>query len=135
MAFMKIHLAMFLMLCLLLTACPPPDSQGNGSTGGAVEGITVRTKLLDGNAVGKATIEVFITKKDEPLSKAQVTVTGDMTHAGMSPVIATAVEQEVGRYLTEDFEFTMAGDWIITTEVKLSNGQRINDTLPLSVSR
>ena len=132
---MKIPLTMFLMLCLLLTACPPPDSQGNRGANKVVEGVTVRTELLDGANIGEATIEVFVTQNDAPLSDAQVTVTGDMTHVGMSPVITTATEQESGLYLTENFEFTMAGDWIITTEVKLPSGQRVNDTLPLSISR
>ncbi len=132
---MKLRIVILLVLCLLLTACPPPDSRGNSGVGKEVEGITITTKLQDELSVGGSTIEIFITQNDEPLSGAQVTVTGDMTHAGMSPVIATATEQEKGLYLTEGFEFTMAGDWIVTTEVKLPGGQRVNDTVSLSVSR
>ncbi len=124
---------MLLVLCLLLTACPPPDSQGSGTK--KVKGVTVNTKLLGESSVGTATFEVFVTQYGKPLSEAQVTVTGDMTHAGMVPIIAETAEQEAGYYLTKDFEFTMAGDWIITAEVSLPNGQRVNDTLPLNISR
>ena len=130
---MKTYLVMLLVLCLLLIACPPPNSQKNGTK--KVEGVTVSTKLLSETNVGKAALEVIVTQNGKPLSEAEVTVTGDMTHAGMVPVIAETTEQEAGHYLTKDFEFTMAGDWIITVEVRLPDGQRVNDTLPLSIGR
>jgi hypothetical protein len=42
-----------------------------------------------------------------------------MTHAGMEPVITEATATENGLYQTEDFAFTMAGDWILQAEVTL----------------
>uniref|UniRef100_A0A7C5VXR6 YtkA-like domain-containing protein n=1 Tax=Thermomicrobium roseum TaxID=500 RepID=A0A7C5VXR6_THERO len=42
-----------------------------------------------------------------------VEVEGTMSHAGMKPVIVQAREEGDGVYRTENFEFTMAGDWII----------------------
>ena len=58
------------------------------------------------------------------VSGATVEVTGDMTHAGMVPVITEASESEPGLYRADDFEFTMAGDWIITAEVELPDGSK-----------
>ena len=54
-----------------------------------------------------------------------VTVTGDMTHAGMVPVVADALPADApGAYLTDDFAYDMAGDWVLTAEVTLDDGRR-----------
>jgi hypothetical protein len=42
-----------------------------------------------------------------------IEVEGTMSHAGMEPVIVRAREAGDGIYVTQDFRFTMAGDWII----------------------
>jgi hypothetical protein len=67
-------------------------------------------------------------------SGAQVEVTGDMTHAGMMPVIATATETEPGLYQTEDFAFTMAGDWILSAEIELPDGGTSSTEASVSVA-
>lgn len=42
-----------------------------------------------------------------------VEVEGTMSHAGMKPVIVQAREEGDAVFVTQGFEFTMAGDWII----------------------
>jgi len=51
-----------------------------------------------------------------------VSLRGDMSHAGMEPVLATAVGQGDGVY-TADFAWTMAGDWIVTVVATLPDGR------------
>jgi hypothetical protein len=55
---------------------------------------------------------------------AHVSVEGDMTHAGMGPIIAEAKEVGAGRYQAP-FEFSMGGDWVIVVHVTLPSGQAV----------
>jgi len=48
-----------------------------------------------------------------------------MSHAGMAPVSAETIEFQPGRYQAM-MELTMAGDWIITLHVWLSNGLEVD---------
>ncbi len=58
------------------------------------------------------------------LEGAEIIVRGDMTHAGMTPVIDTARARTPGHYLIEDFPFTMGGDWVLTVDATLPDGRR-----------
>ncbi len=60
----------------------------------------------------------------EPVTKATITVEADMTHPGMSPVFGDAKEIEPGRYQA-NLDFTMGGDWVILTHIKLANGEKV----------
>lgn len=71
-------------------------------------------------AVGDAVLTVTLLQGEEPVNDATVEVRGDMTHAGMQPVIRTIEGGEEGVYET-DFEWTMAGDWIITVQATLAD--------------
>jgi len=57
-----------------------------------------------------------------PINDARLEVKGDMTHAGMVPVVVSITEGLDGVYATA-FDWTMAGDWIVTVEVTLSEGR------------
>lgn len=56
--------------------------------------------------------------QNKPLENAVVTVRGDMTHAGMSPVQEIAKNAGKGRYVLEGFGFNMAGDWVLSISAK-----------------
>ena len=53
---------------------------------------------------------------------AQLEIKGDMTHAGMVPVVVSVSGGEEGNYTT-GFEWTMAGDWILTVQAELPDGR------------
>lgn len=57
-----------------------------------------------------------------PVEGAAIEVRGDMNHAGMMPVISTATNEGDGVYFA-DFEWTMAGDWIVTVTATLADGR------------
>ena len=76
---------------------------------------------------GVGPARLIITVRDTlggPLVGAEIHVEGNMSHAGMAPVTATAVEQGEGLYAVPDFTFTMAGDWTLTVSATLPDGRR-----------
>lgn len=121
-------------LLLGATACrAPADRAGSaqsstdsaaasGATSAADGGLKVRVELDGTPKLGVVPVVVYVLDGDTGVSGATVKVTGDMTHAGMAPVLADAVETEPGLYRADAFAFTMAGDWIITTDVGLADG-------------
>ena len=61
-----------------------------------------------------------------------VQVRGDMSHAGMVPVLRTALPGDAGAY-TAPFEWTMAGDWVLTVEFTLADGRTGTETFDFSI--
>ncbi len=57
----------------------------------------------------------------QPVNDAQLDIKGDMTHAGMVPVLASAQNGVDGVY-TAPFAWTMTGDWIVTVRATLPDG-------------
>lgn len=124
------YLLAALFVLLALTACRPPADREAANVG------EVSVELLTRPArVGPAAIDVRVTRSGEPVGGASVRVTGDMTHAGMVPVLADATEVEPGLYRSDGFAFDMAGDWMITADVTYRDGERDQGTLAVSVSR
>ncbi len=70
---------------------------------------------------------------DQPIDTATLQIRGDMTHAGMLPIEATATADEDGVYRTP-IRWTMAGDWIITVEATLSDGRRATQSFNVTVT-
>lgn len=81
---------------------------------------------------GAATIDLELTDRNgQPVSGARVELEGNMSHAGMSPVSATAKEIEAGKY-RGTLELTMAGDWIVLVNVTLADGQQVQHQFELA---
>lgn len=84
-------------------------------------------------AVGTARLIIHLADAaNQPIDSATVSVRGDMSHAGMKPVIATAAGDTGGNYST-GFEWTMAGDWIVTVTAVLPDGRTAMRRFDLSV--
>ncbi len=78
-------------------------------------------------AVGPARLIIALSDSaGRPVDGAEIVVEGNMTHAGMVPVIDTAQAEDPGRYGISDFNFTMAGDWILTIRGVLPNGDTVS---------
>jgi hypothetical protein len=125
----------------LLAACKPGDQgsgnaarQAGGSTAGGLTAAGSSRSVSD-TVVGGGVVEVTLKDGDALVEGAAVEVHGDMTHAGMAPVIAAALEVEPGLYRTEVFGFTMAGDWIITAQAKAQDGRTAKAEAFVTVSR
>ena len=79
--------------------------------------------------VGTATLTLALADSaGRALTDANVAVEGNMAHAGMRPIFAEATEQDSGRYVAP-LEFTMAGDWFLTADVTLPDGEVVTQTI------
>ena len=77
--------------------------------------------------IGPAIVQVSLTDlAGQPVAGAEVEIEGNMTHAGMVPVLSPAVEVEPGRYRGE-LEFTMVGDWFILVRASLADGRSLEE--------
>lgn len=84
--------------------------------------------------VGEAELLVTVTDGEgNPIDDATVSVRGDMSHAGMVPVLGDVEGGENGVY-SIPFEWTMAGDWTVEVTVELADGTTANQTFPFSVT-
>lgn len=119
--------ALLLSLTMFLASCREPSQAGDAAPSGAgagdAGGIATRIEVVGEARVGAAPLQVFLLEEGEGIGEAAVDVTGTMTHAGMEPVVRTASEVEPGLYRADDFEFTMAGDWILLADATLPDGR------------
>jgi hypothetical protein len=126
-------LLVLLTLAILAPALASTACRGSAATAEGSEKVQIEMKLLTEKATGPATIEVTLHTPDgKPLDGAEVAVRGDMNHAGMKPVLATTKGEGNGRYVTQDFRFTMGGDWIITADAVLPGGEKASRTVDIS---
>jgi hypothetical protein len=58
----------------------------------------------------------------EPVAGAHMSLEGDMSHPGMSPVFGEAKETSPGRY-QGTLDLSMLGDWTILFHITLTNGR------------
>lgn len=79
--------------------------------------------------VGPVTLTLALADSaGRPIADADVSVEGNMAHAGMQPVFAEAAEVDSGRYAAS-LEFTMAGDWFLLVDVTLPDGRAVERTV------
>jgi hypothetical protein len=87
----------------------------------------------DPPGVGPSRLIITLTDAGgEPIEGAHLQIKGDMTHAGMQPVLAEVNEGAGGRYETP-FEWTMGGDWIVTVSAALPDGRNTSRQFNLTV--
>lgn len=107
-----------IVLALTLLACGGP---GAGTRSDLQ--ITVQTDPPTPQ-VGGGVLVVTVTGQDgEPVDDATLAVEGNMTHAGMVPVIAHVDEGEGGAYRVP-FTWSMGGDWVITVTARAPDGRQ-----------
>lgn len=115
------------LLLVILVACEPPEDRA-ASRGDA--SLVVSVSLESQPAISRSPLLVSFTEAGgQPVTGASVRVVGDMTHAGMQPVIVDATEVAPGSYRADEFAFTMAGDWIITVTATTADGRRVSGEL------
>ncbi len=104
-------------LSLLLAAC--------GEAEESLPDVSVElTVSPDPPQVGPATVVVILQDDGQAIGGAEMNLEGTMTHAGMVPVFADAVETSPGQYKAA-LEFTMGGDWVIIVRAVLADGRTL----------
>jgi hypothetical protein len=112
--------------CRQSTQMAGPDGDGGG--------VTIELILPDAPVMGESTLGVRLVASDgAPVGGAAVEVRGDMAHAGMVPVIATAAPAEIAGEYAAPFEWTMAGHWIVTVTATLADGRVVADEFEVMV--
>jgi len=111
-------IASVLLVTTLAAACRRTSNEAR---------LAIRSTLTPAApAIGPATLALTVNDPSgKPVTGARVRLEGHMSHAGMSPVFADAVETQgtPGAY-TIGFTFTMEGDWILLVSVVLPDGRR-----------
>lgn len=123
-------LASLIILSFLLGSCRRSTQQNR-------EAPHVNMSLAvepEAPTVGPATLLITLTDADgNPINGAALEIRGDMSHAGMEPVLASAEAGQTGIY-EAPFEWTMAGDWIVTVTASLPDGRIATREFDLTVS-
>lgn len=115
---------------LVLGACAPaaPETAADAGVQMSIE------VMPNPPVVGESMVMIALKGADgTPIDDAALNIQGDMTHAGMSPVIRDVNGAAEGVYTTP-FEWTMGGDWIVTVLATLADGTEIEQTFDLSVT-
>ena len=118
----------FFLTCLVLILA----SCGGRNSANQTEHNFDISIMAGSTEVGKT--DLMITVKDEagnPVNDASVNIKGDMSHAGMQPVLGDSSSAENGTY-TIPYEWTMAGDWFVTVDVTLADGTVISERIDFS---
>ncbi len=124
-----------LSLTALVASCRPPDAGSSARGAATSDAVAITIELPDEPAVGAATVTVRVDRDGVAAEGAEVEITGDMTHAGMVPVIRAADEAAPGVYRADDVVFDMAGDWIVTADVTLPDGSTARQEAATTVRR
>lgn len=117
---------LFTILILTLAGCGGRNSANQNDHNYDISIMAESTK------VGKTNL--MITVKDEAgnrVNDATVNIKGDMSHAGMQPVLGESSSAEDGVY-TIPYEWTMAGDWFVTVDVTLADGNVVSERIDFS---
>ena len=115
-----------LLAALILIACGP-----RGEQTGALE-VTVVSVSPDPATVGDAVITLEIHDADgNPVEGVTIEVEGAMTHAGMKPVIVETESLGEGKYATQNFTFSMGGDWVLIVRATLADGSTASQQVDL----
>lgn len=69
-----------------------------------------------------------------PINDAFLSIKGDMTHAGMVPVLAEVDGGNADGVYEVPFEWTMAGDWVVTVDAELVDGTSARQRFELAVA-
>lgn len=125
------HLLLLLGVLLVVTACRPQNSASTKLP----EGIKVQIEVGDAPKTGNLPVSIYILKDNQAVSGASVTVTGNMTHPGMVPVIAEAKESETGLYIANPFVIEMPGDTVVTADIRLNDGNKFSVNKAFTVTQ
>ena len=107
-----------LILLIAFTACTPKSSSK----------LDVTLEMTPSTPrIGRADLVLKLMRDKQILEGWNVSVEGNMTHAGMGTVDGTVTELGAGKYQVKNFDFNMSGDWVLTVTAKKSNETLSND--------
>lgn len=122
------RLLLYVLIVAVVAACRPAEPVTT------LDGINIALEMQPAApGVGEATAVVTLTdRSNQPISGATIVLRGDMTHAGMQPVLRETSTDAAGVY-TLPFEWTMGGDWFVDVTVTLPDGTTATRTFDFRV--
>jgi hypothetical protein len=121
-------LSLSFILISLLSACARRQAVDQ-----APELLVDLTIIPSPPSPGATLLQIQITDPDgESPGNFDLSIRGDMSHAGMEPVIVEEARGESGIYAIP-FKWTMAGDWFVTITATLPDGRLLLRTIPVQV--
>ena len=120
-------IALLIAITLLIVAgCVNPRAHTESSD------LQITLQTPEHAMTGPADLKINVADASgNPVDSATVDVIGDMSHAGMKEVYASTTNMGGGEYVTDDFQFTMAGDWIMTVEATGADGTKSTKTFQI----
>jgi hypothetical protein len=117
-----------IVLLMCLVGCRPSEAT-NTSTANLSLVLDPATPT-----VGEATLMItLLDATGKPIDNAQLDIRGDMTHAGMLPVIRNSDTSSDGVYRVP-FEWTMSGDWFVEISATLPDNTTLKQTFEYTVA-
>lgn len=118
-----------LLITLGLTACRTPATPTSES---ALQ-IDIAIEP-DPPVVGEAVLVIRVrTPEGVAVTDASLAIRGDMTHAGMVPVLREAATSDADARYEIPFEWTMAGDWFVEVTATRPDGTSATATFDYRV--
>lgn len=118
----------FIVVLVLTTGCARASRQ----TDTAVAHIGLTT-IPYPPVRGESRLVLHVTNlQDQPINDAQISIKGNMTHAGMVPLFAETAVAENG-YYELPIRWTMGGDWIVQVDAQLADGSVAQQQFDLRV--
>ena len=127
----------FLIVLLFLAGVMPGgctrQSQQRGEQGDNGVEMTLSVNP-EPPVVGQANLTITIQDSaGNPIQGAALDIKGDMSHAGMKPVLASTSDGDHGVYIVP-FEWSMGGDWFVTVTATLPDGSMATQRFDLVVA-
>lgn len=130
----QLKLARYALLALLVVLALAGCTRRSASLN---KDLDIELSLIirpDPARVGQSVFEIELkSESGEAITGAELALRGDMTHAGMIPVMADVKEVQPGIYQSS-LEWTMAGDWVLTIEGTLPDGSVLSRQIDVRVS-
>lgn len=125
---------LLLCVCVALAVSAAGCGRMQGAGGTSQDGFAVNMTVQPAQpTVGDGALIISI--RDEagrPVEGAQLTVEGNMSHAGMKPSFGRVTGGGDGQYAVA-ITWTMAGDWYVDIRAMLADGRLISRRLPVSI--
>ena len=123
---------LILMLALSIGAC----NRATDST--AAAGLHVTLVPATEGVQGDHLVVEIVNADGLPVTDVTVSLEGNMTHAGMVPVLTESVwdgadGSEDGRYHVP-FQFTMLGDWIVSVKIENRDGDHFSQDVDVTAT-
>jgi len=84
--------------------------------------------------IGESRLVIQIADRfGEPIDEAHMDIKGDMTHAGMVPILAEVEGGGENGVYNVPFEWTMAGDWMVTVNIQLPDGTKAQERFEMTI--